>query len=68
MWARGPEQRQARVAHERKATEQARLRSKEIRTVEEMRAFMTLGAHKGYFDLTHGRYRASAGGGWGGVA
>lgn len=68
MWARGPEQRQARVAHEREATEQARIRATEIRTVEEMRAFMTLGAHKGYFNLSHGRYKASAGGGWGGAA
>lgn len=56
------------MAHEREATEQARIRATEIRTVEEMRAFMTLGAHKGYFNLSHGRYKASAGGGWGGAA
>eukprot|EP00903_Cladosiphon_okamuranus_P013200 g12312.t1 len=55
MWARGPEQRQARQAHEREAASQARQRAKEIRTVEEFRAFMMLGGHKGYFDLTHGR-------------
>lgn len=65
MWARGPEQRQARQAHEREAANQARQRAKEIRTVEEFRAFMMLGGHKGYFDLTHGRYRTSSGGGWG---
>ncbi|CAM9862111.1 unnamed protein product [Ascophyllum nodosum] len=68
MWAKGPEERQARLAHERKATDQARLRAREIRTVEEFRAFMTLGGHQGYFKLTHGRYQASAGGGWGGAS
>lgn len=66
MWAGGPEQRQARQAHERKGADQARQRAKEIKTVEEFRAFMILGGHKGYFDLTHGRYQASPGGGWGG--
>ncbi|CAM9096389.1 unnamed protein product [Scytosiphon promiscuus] len=66
MWAGGPEQRQARQAHERRGANQARQRAKEIKTVEEFRAFMILGGHKGYFDLTHGRYQASPGGGWGG--
>lgn len=68
MWAKGPEQRKARQVHERKATDQARRLAKEIRTVEEFRAFMTLGGHEGYFKLTHGRYRVSPGGGWGGTS
>ncbi|CAM9757390.1 unnamed protein product [Ectocarpus sp. 4 AP-2014] len=68
MWARGGEQREARQAHEAEAAEQARQRAREIRTVEEFRAFMMLGGHRGYFDLTHGRYQASSGGGWGGAS
>lgn len=68
MWARGPRERQARQAHERKATEQARLRATEIRTVEEFRAFMTLGGHAGYFNRTHGQYKVSPGAGWGGTS
>lgn len=66
MWARDEEQSRARLAHEREAADQARQRAKEIRTVEEFRAFLTLGGHHGYFNLTHGRVQASAGGGWGG--
>ncbi|CAM9951089.1 unnamed protein product [Ectocarpus fasciculatus] len=68
MWARGGEQKEARQAHETEAAEQARQRAREIRTVEEFRAFMMLGGHRGYFDLTHGRYQASSGGGWGGAS
>ncbi|CAN0191977.1 unnamed protein product [Pylaiella littoralis] len=68
MWARGEEQSQARRAHEREGADQARQRAKEIRTVEEFRAFMMLGGHHGYFNLTHGGFQASAGGGWGGAS
>ena len=68
MWASGAEDRRARQAHERKAADQARLLAKEISTVKEFQAFLVLGGHRGYFDLTHGRYRASPGGGWGGAA
>lgn len=68
LWARRADQVHAREAHERKATDQVRSQAQEIRTVEEFRAFMMLGGHGGYFDLTHGRYQPSAGAGWGGTS
>lgn len=36
-----------------------------VTSTTELQAYLLLGAHRGYYDITHGSYRVSSGGGWG---
>ena len=53
-----------RRQHELNGVEVIARNSNTVKTIEQLYAFLLLGAHKGYFNYMHGSYTSSKGAGW----